>query len=124
MFKIDKDKYIHITRGDVGSIEVSAISEDNSVYVFSSGDIVRLQVMKPKDCSAVLLKKVVTVGEESETVTIFLDSADTRIGEIINKPEKYWYEIELNPDTNDQTIIGYDEDGPKLFILYPEGVDI
>ena len=45
------------------------------------------------------------------------------IGEVINKPTNYWYEIELNPNTQPQTIIGYDEDGEKLFVLYPEGSD-
>lgn len=35
----------------------------------------------------------------------------------------YWYEVELNPETEAQTIIGYDEDGPKIFRLYPEGDD-
>ncbi len=41
--------------------------------------------------------------------------------EIINKPKKYCYEVILNPDTNEQTIIGYDTNGEKEFWLYPEG---
>lgn len=48
---------------------------------------------------------------------------ETKIGEYISKPKEYWYEIELNPETYPQTIIGYDEDGPKVLILYPEGGD-
>jgi hypothetical protein len=50
-----------------------------------------------------------------------LTKKDTTIGEIINKSREYWYEIELNPDTASQTIIGHDEDGAKKFVLYPEG---
>ena len=61
--------------------------------------------------------KVTSVGT---TVNMDLDSADTKIGNYINKPVTYWYEIELNPDTSPLTIIGYDNDGPKKFILYPE----
>ena len=39
----------------------------------------------------------------------------------MNIPTEYWYEIELN---NENTVIGYDNNGPKLFVLYPEGEDI
>ena len=46
---------------------------------------------------------------------------DMKIGEMLNKQVEYWYEIELN---NDETIIGYDDDGAKKLILYPEGADL
>ena len=61
---------------------------------------------------------------EAESVTINLTKEDTKIAEIINKPVDYWYEIEMNPDTEPQTIIGYDEDGEKIFRLYPEGSEL
>jgi hypothetical protein len=51
-----------------------------------------------------------------------LSKEDTKIGKKVNKPVDYWYEVELNPDTYPQTIVGYDEDGAKIFKLYPEGV--
>ena len=40
----------------------------------------------------------------------------------VNKPKKYWYEVELNPGTpKTQTIIGYTiEQGPKTITLLPE----
>ena len=44
-----------------------------------------------------------------------------KIGEMANKPIEFWYEIELNGDS---TIIGYDEEGAKRLILYPEGADL
>lgn len=118
MFKIE-DKKIHLTRGDAATIKVSAISGETN-YTFQIGDAVRLNVFKAKDCNCVELTKDVVVDTESEWVEISLTSEDTTIGEIINKPTKYWYEIVLNPDTNEQTIIGYDLDGAKEFILYPE----
>ena len=68
-------------------------------------------------------KKVTEVTEETTTVNISLESDDTKIGNLVNKPTKYWYEIELNPDTTPQTIVGYDLDGEKIFMLYPEGDD-
>ena len=60
---------------------------------------------------------------EEDSVRIRLRREDTKIGDIIHKPVKYWYEVELNPDTEPQTIVGYDDDGPKIFTLYPEGAD-
>jgi hypothetical protein len=59
-----------------------------------------------------------------EEVEIFLGEEDTKIGEVISKPKDYWYEVELNPFDHPQTIIGYDEDGAKVFKLFPEGDDI
>jgi hypothetical protein len=77
-------------------------------------------VFEKKDCSKVVLRKDVEAGEETELVEIELTSEDTRIGEVISKPVDYWYEVELNPDGEAQTIIGYDKDGAKVFKLYPE----
>ncbi len=122
MFKINEDKSIYLTRGDVANITVGA-NLDGQPYTFKVGDVVRIKVMKRKDCNVVLLQKDVEVLEETQAVSIFLEKEDTKIGDFINKPTNYWYEVELNPETTPQTIIGYDEDGEKQFVLYPEGSD-
>lgn len=123
MFKI-KDKKIHLTRGDIACIEVKIKSDDDTDYIFKIGDVVRFKVIKKRDCGCIEIQKDVIVDEETTSVNIFLSSEETKIGEMINKPATYWYEIELNPDTNPQTIVGYDEDGEKIFILYPEGENL
>lgn len=121
MFVIDKDtKQINITRGDIASIKIDAIIEGQP-YTFQPNDVVRFKVFKAKDCGCVELQKDVVIQEETQIVNISLNSEDTKIGSIINKPSKYWYEIELNPETSPQTIVGYDMDGEKIFMLYPEG---
>lgn len=119
MFKIE-NKNILITRGDMGIITFKPKNIDGTDYIFKSGDVVRISVSEKKNCNNVVLKKDVTPVEESTEVDILLNSADTKLGDIINKPKDYWYEIVLNPDTDAQTIIGYDEDGPKLFTIFPE----
>lgn len=124
MFKVNSDLSIHITRGDVGVIEFSADKNANEEYIFKPGDVVRLRVYPKKAHERVVLQKDVIVESETETVDINLSRNDTKLGEIINKPTVYWYEVELNPDTVPQTLIGYDENGPKLFTLYPEGGDV
>lgn len=124
MLKIDSEtKQISINRGDVGVISVSAKNKDETNYEFLKGDIVRFKVFKARDCGCVEIQKDVEATEGSTYVEIFLTKEDTKIGGLINKPVNYWYEVELNPDTNPQTIIGYDEKGEKKFKLYPEGGD-
>lgn len=126
MFKIE-DSTIHVTRGDIGTIGISTKDEvTGEPYKFKTGDVVRLKVFAKKDHSDVVLQKDIKVQEgETTEVDMFLDMEDTKIGDIINKPKEYWYEVELNPDTAPQTIIGYDdEEGEKLFMLYPEGGDV
>lgn len=121
MFKIVGND-IHITRGDIASLHITA-SDGDKDYTFKVGDVVRLNVIEKKDCNCVALKKDVKVTEETLSVEIDLEGHETKIGEIINKPKQYWYEVELNPDTAPQTIIGYDEEGAKYFTIYPEGSD-
>lgn len=122
MLQINDDLSIYVTRGDAVAFTVTA--ENNGVgYVFGPGEIVRLKVFNKKDCSSIVLQKDFEVTEETERVEIMLTEQETRIGNVISKPVDYWYEVELDPDTAPQTIIGYDEDGPKIFRLFPEGKD-
>ena len=125
MFEILKDKTICLTRGDIASIVTSAKQKDGATagqpYTFVQGDVVRLSVFKKKDCQCIVMQKEVTVEEPTEAVTIHLTKDDTKIGDPINKPVDYWYDIELNPDTAPITIVGYDTEGEKVFRLYPEG---
>ena len=119
MFRINEDLTIECTRGDAAVFSVGA-NINNTAYSFREGDVVRFSVFGRKDCSNVVLQKDVTVTEATEAVEITLTSEDTRIGEVISKATDYWYEVELNPETYPQTIIGYDQDGAKVFKLYPE----
>lgn len=123
MFKINDDKSIHLTRGDMANITVSAKLKDGTLYTFQPGDIVRIKVFKRRDCGCVEIQKDTLVQEETTEVNLHLEGTETKIGGIISKPANYWYEVEVNPDTAPQTIIGYDDEGEKLFVLYPEGSD-
>jgi hypothetical protein len=120
MFVINDDLSINITRGDAAVFGVNATIGEQE-YLFKEGDVVRFKVFAKKNCEDVVLTKNTVVVNPTTMVEIVLSGKDTTIGEVINKPVDYWYEIELNPDTNPQTIIGYDEDGAKVFRLYPEG---
>lgn len=123
MFVLNEDNSIYATRGDIVFFSVSA-EEDGVKYHFQPGDVVRIKVYGKKDAESVYLQKDFPVTENTEKVEIFLSEEDTKIGDVISKPKDYWYEVELNPGDDPQTFIGYDEDGAKVFKLFPEGADI
>ena len=116
MFRRDDDNTIHLTRGDICDLPI--------MHMFSAGDVIRFKVMKKKDCNTIMLQRDFVCESGTDSYVISLSGDDTKIGEVISKPTDYWYEVELNPDTNPETILGYDEDGAKILRLYPEGKDV
>ena len=141
MFKIDTST-IHCSRGDTGTITLKIPYIDNNgyfkyldgednvywydkskkklydaYYEFEVGDKVKFNIYEAKGYdSEPLVSKTIEVSSASYEVDISLYEADTTFGEISNKPITYWYDITLN---NDLTVVGYNEDGAKLFIQYP-----
>lgn len=120
MAKVD-NKTLYINRGDSATL---AITGNNGEFEFKTGDIVYFKLTEQKNESNVILQKEITVLEDTTNVNIELEDDDTRIGDIINKPVTYWYEVSYERDGKTQTIIGYDETGAKLFILMPEAGEI
>ena len=125
MFVVNDDLSIYATRGDIVCLNVSAMDDSTGTpYEFQPGDIVRMKIFTKKDANNVVMQKDFPVIAKTFAVGVLLTEQDTKIGEVISKPKDYWYEIELNPYTNPQTIVGYDEDGAKVFKLFPEGKDM
>ena len=124
MFVVNKDDLsIYATRGDIVFFSVTA-EDDGKAYTFKAGDVVRIKVYGKKKAEEVVLQKDFPITADTDKVEIYLDREDTKIGEVISKPKDYWYSVTLNDDTVPQTIIGYDDDGAKLFRLFPEGADV
>ncbi len=123
MFVLNDDLSIYATRGDIVFFSVSA-EQNGKTYTFKAGDVMRVKVFGKKNAKHVVLQKDFPIVDDCTEVEIVLDETDTKFGGIINKPTDYWYEVELNPLSDPQTIIGYDEDGPKVFRLMPEGADV
>ncbi len=121
MQKIDGTT-IKLNRGDVLSLTLTLKINGTTDYTFQNGDKVVFSVYNKGKMSddAVLLKEV-DVLSSSQNVTINLTSEETKLGEMKNKPVEYWYEIELN---DQYTVIGYDDKGEKVLMLYPEGSKI
>ena len=123
MFQVNDDLSIYVTRGDMVFLRITA-DKDGEPYTFQPGELVRFKVFAKKDCEDVVLEKDFPVTAVTQGVDIILTGDDTKIGDVISKPRDLWYEAELNPLDNPMTIIGYDEDGAKVFKLFPEGADI
>lgn len=120
MFVVNDDLSIYVTRGDMVFFPVKAKNElTGDYYEFQTGDVVQFKICAKKNAGDVVLEKLFHVGLNTDAVGIVLYGDETTIGDVISKPTDYWYSVTLNPDTNPQTIIGYDEDGAKLFRLFP-----
>lgn len=126
MLDVKNERTIETTRGDILPLIVDALDEiSGGMYQFKADDILRFKIMEAKNVKNVLLQKDFKVGEITTQKEIVLTAEEMKIGEISSKPIKYWYEIELNPDTSyTQTIVGYTVDeGPALITILPEGGD-
>ena len=130
MFVVNEDLSVSLNRGDAGIIKIPR--KVDGKYEVNIGDVLRLRVFPKKNCEKVELIKDYAVSSTSEYIELALSGSETRLGDVINKPTTYWYEIEQNPEWSlsdgaagmyPKTIVGYDEDGPKVFLLYPEGDD-
>ena len=114
---------IEINRGDMLAMTIKANDSNGDPYIFKVDDIVRFKIMERNKCENVILQKDVKITEEMESVPVIIPSEEMKIGDIINKPVDYWYEVELNPDTSSAiTILGYKKKtGPRILSLTPEG---
>lgn len=127
MLKLE-GKNIQITRGDILPLTISADNEvDGNLYEFQIGDVIRFKIMQVNKVENVLLEKDFSINEISTEKQIEITADEMKIGELINKSKDYWYEIELNPDTEKtQTIVGYEindigKPDPAILTLLPEG---
>lgn len=119
MFLIDQEtKQISCNKRNAFSFFFTLENE----ALFKANDFIEFKVYRKKEMDKEpLIYKTLTITEPTDTIEITLTTDDTDMKDVENKPIEYWYEIELN---NDNTLIGYDENGPKIFQVYPKGVDI
>ena len=89
---------------------------------FNQNDEIKFNIYELKGYTMTpLVSKTIQVAEETDSVIISLTASDTTLGEQINAPFPFWYDITLN---GVNTIVGYNEYGAKEFILYPaKGVE-
>lgn len=115
---------IKCNRGDSGHLFIRKSDSDGNIEQFAVGDVVIFTIKNNFGEDTVILRKEKTVNEVCDSVQIDFSSEDTMIGELISEPIEYQYDVKVNGQSNN-TILGYDDDGAKIFKLYPSGsVDV
>lgn len=116
-----ENKTININRGDSGNILIKVSISSTEFYQFITGDKIQFRIFNKGDYSTPIKTKEVDISSNTTEVTIPLTELETTLGEIIDKPKTYWYEISLNED---KTLVGYDStDGAAELILLPGYVE-
>ncbi len=137
MIAIGEDKQtIYLTRGDVTDnfhkiafyfpiFNFKTGQEEN--YEFQLKDKIAFVVKQKKGYTKTEVlrveKTLAEMGyvEPTQYPEIQLTEEDTKAFDLVDKPTTYWYDIVLNDTT---TILGYDNEGAKKLIVYPEAEEV
>lgn len=134
MIRIGEDKTtIYITRGDTTTGKLNKLAfclpiynaetQQDEYYEFKPTDKISFVAFDKKGYTKheILRKDYVLkdIGyvENTKAPEIPLTEEDTKAFPLKNKSATYWYDIVLN-DT--LTVLGFDHDGSKKIIVYPE----
>ena len=137
MIAIGEDNQtIYLTRGDETD-NLHRLSFYYPVYNFEIGQEERYQFQPDDKISFIVFKKKGYTKEEvlrvektlkemgyetpTEIPEIQLTAEDTKVFDLSNKPQIFWYDLVLNDTT---TMLGYDDEGAKQLIVYPEAEEI
>ena len=132
----DDGKTIYLTRGDITDkyhkiafyypiFNLTTQKEEN--YVFKLTDKIAFVVKEKKGYTKTevlrIEKTIAEMGYTEPTTTpeIQLTSEDSKAFDLVDKRKVYWYDIVLNDNT---TILGYDNDGAKELIVFPEANEL
>lgn len=124
---------IHYTRGDATQEKYNRLAFEYPIfnlatrqeekYMFQLDDKITFVVMNKKGYTQEeILRKEYTlrdIGYENptEVVDLPLTEEDMKVFPLSNKRQTYWYDLVLNDTT---TMLGFDNEGAKQIIIYPE----
>lgn len=134
MIAIDEDETtIYLTKGDATGTDYNVLAfkfpiwnpdtEEEENYQFKPSDKITFTVFDKKGYTKKeILKKEYTLSElgyvvPTEFPELPLTSVETKKFELLNKKKTYWYDLVLNDST---TILGFDDEGAKKMIVFPE----
>lgn len=124
---------IHYTRGDATQEKYNRLAfeypifnlatREEEKYMFQPDDKITFVVMNKKGYTQEeILRKEYTLRdigytEPSEVAELPLTDEEMKSFPLSNKRQTFWYDIVLNDTT---TILGFDNEGAKQIIIYPE----
>lgn len=133
MIAIGEDRQtIYLTRGDKTddyhkiAFQYPILNYETGkeeLYEFQPEDKISFVVINKKGYTKTevlrIEKTLLEMGYTEPTTTpeIQLTEEDTKSFDLLNKSKTYWYDLVLNDST---TLLGYDDEGSKNIIVYPE----
>lgn len=97
--------------------EVTVDTLNIVLYEFQIGDKLTFNIYNKKGYDEkTLMTKEVSVEQKGNSIDIPLTAKNTTFSNPINKATTFWYDITLN---DSMTVIGFDENEAKEFIMYP-----
>ena len=124
---------IHLTRGDATQDKYNKLAfifpiynfatQQEENYKFQPDDKITFVVVNKKGYTKEeILRKEYTLRdigytEETEIAELPLTEEETKQFPLSDKAQTYWYDLILNDDT---TMLGFDDEGAKKIIVYPE----
>lgn len=123
MFKVNDDKSIYVTRGDFVLLDITAES-NGEPFEFTEGGKLIFTIYEKKNAKEVVYRQEKVIEAKTTVVELYIPSEQTKLGDTISKPVDYWYEVAFENTFGASTIIGYDEEGAKIFRLFPESGEV
>ena len=132
-----EESTIHLTRGDATQDKFNKLAfifpiynfetkqEEN--YKFQPDDKITFVVINKKGYTREeILRKEYTLRElgyieETEIAELPLTEEDTKVFPLSDKAQTFWYDLILNDTT---TMLGFDNEGAKKIIIYPEAEEV
>lgn len=112
------DTHLKINRGNTLRFDYSIEAGEDTLYVFKEDDIVTFSIYNAFGLNEdPLLTKSFKPEPDTTELKIVVSKEEMKIGPMENMEIDYWYEITLN----EETVSGFDGNGPKIITIYPEG---
>ena len=128
---------IHLTRGDATQDTYNKlaftfpiynfVTKQEENYKFQPDDKITFVVINKKGYTREeILRKEYTLRDigytaETEIAELPLTEEDTKVFPLSDKAQTFWYDLILNDTT---TMLGFDNEGAKRIIIYPEAEEV
>lgn len=128
---------LHVTRGDETKETYNRLAFEYPIYnletkqeekyMFQPDDKIAFVVVPKKGYTREeILRKEYTLRDigytqPTETVELPLTEEETKKFPLSNKAQTFWYDLILNDTT---TMLGFDDEGAKRIIVYPEAEEV
>lgn len=111
------DYHLKINRGNTLRFDYSILGGDTP-YIFEEDDVIVFSIYEAfgLENEPKLFMEFKPEPDTSE-ITIVIPKDKMKFAPMSSMEQDYWYEITLN----EETVLGFDDDGAKIITIYPEG---